>query len=410
LRLVRIENPQLVFIMETILKASEVEGIRSRMGFKNCLSEDCNGTGRERAGGLSLMWMEHVQFSISSYSLNHIHGECEDEETGEPWKLSCMYVFPEEQHKKKTWQLINSLARQGTGRWICCGDLNDILDSQEKKGGNVRSQMQVSYGRQIVVDWNLIDLGFEGYDFTWSNGREEEENIQCRIDKALANEEFINRFSPIKVSHLARFGSDHAAILISLEHTPPRDRRKKRIFRFEESWTKVANCEALVRHNRGRNPSNCVQKLDSLKQLGCAFGDHCLGEIKKEISRIEEMLKDPSLWSESMEDHMRYKSLEKEYGELLKRQETMWRQRSRAVWLKDGDGNTKFFHNKASQRAKVNHISKLKDEDGAWWKGEEQIERVLITYFDDLFSTSNPSNIEATCDVVKGKIFDEHKR
>lgn len=87
----------------------------------------------------------------------------------------------------------------------------------------------------------------------------------------------------------------------------------------------------------------------------------------------------------------------------------MWRQRSRAVWLKDGDRNTKFFHNKATQRAKVNNISKLRHEDGVWWKGEEQIERVLISYFDDLFSTSTPSNIEATCDVVKGKLSDEHK-
>lgn len=94
---------------------------------------------------------------------------------------------------------------------------------------------------------------------------------------------------------------------------------------------------------------------------------------------------------------------------LLKRQEIVWRQRSRAVWFKDGDRNTKFFHNKASQRAKVNNISKLKDEDGVWWKGDEQIERVLISYFDDLFSTSNPSNTEAICDVVKRKLSDDHK-
>jgi hypothetical protein len=60
-----------------------------------------------------------------------------------------VYGFPEEQHKRKTWQLIDSLARQSNGRWICYGDLNDILDSQEKKGGNVRSQMQLSYGSKL---------------------------------------------------------------------------------------------------------------------------------------------------------------------------------------------------------------------------------------------------------------------
>lgn len=77
------------------------------------------------------------------------------------------------------------------------------------------------------------------------------------------------------------------------------------------------------------------------------------------------------------------------------------------VWLRDGDRNTKFFHNKASQRAKTNGIKKIKDEEGVWWRGDDHIERVLINYFDELFSSSNPSNIEDTCEVVKGKLSED---
>jgi hypothetical protein len=120
-------------------------------------------------------------------------------------------------------------------------------------------------------------------------------------------------------------------------------------------------------------------------------------------------LKDQSPWSEAEIDRRRYKELEKEHGELLKTQETMWRQRSRAVWLRDVDRNTKFFHNKASQRAKTNNIKKIKDEEGVWWRGDEHIERVLINYYDELFSSSNSSNIEDTCEVVKGKLSEDHK-
>jgi hypothetical protein len=225
--------------METRLKATELDNIRSKLGFKNCLSVDCVGFGRERAGGLAVMWMEHLNVNISSYSINHIHGWCDDEETGESWGLTGIYGYPEEQNKRKTWQLVASLARQNQGRWLCCGDFNDILDAQEKKGGNDRSQSQLSIGRHVVAESSLIDLGFEGYPFTWSNGREEGANVQCRLDRALANVEFINRFSPIKVSHLPRFGSDHAAVLICLESPlSGNSRRRRRLFRFEESWTK----------------------------------------------------------------------------------------------------------------------------------------------------------------------------
>jgi hypothetical protein len=311
--------------------------------------------------------MEHLSVSINSYSLHHIHGFCDDEETGEVWSLTGIYGFPEEQNKKKTWQLISTLAGEVVGRWLCCGDLNDILDSHDKQGGISRSQGQLALGRQTVDACHLIDLGFEGYPFTWSNGREEEENIQCRLDRALGTEEFINRFSPIKIVHLPRFGSDHAAVLTCLEiPTQWNNRRRKRLFRFEESWTKEDRCEELIRHNWNHRAVSCAKKLEGLKGLGSEFGDHNLGKIKKELTRIEEQMKDQNLWSESAEGLLRFKSLEKQHGEILKRQETMWRQRSRAVWLQDEDRNTKFFHNKASQRAKVNEIKKLKDEDGVW--------------------------------------------
>jgi hypothetical protein len=67
------------------------------------------------------------------------------------------------------------------------GDYNDILDPQDKQGGNARSQSQFSFGRQTVADRAVLDLGFEGYPFTWSNGREGDNYIQCRLDRAMGN-------------------------------------------------------------------------------------------------------------------------------------------------------------------------------------------------------------------------------
>ncbi|MCI02340.1 hypothetical protein A2U01_0023372, partial [Trifolium medium] len=145
LRLTRLENPQLVFLMETRLKVDEMERIRSRCGFSSCLSVACSGSGRDRAGGLSLLWQDQVG------------------------------------HK-----------------WLCIGDLNDTLQADDKKGGLLRSQSQLGIGRQTVVACGLNDMGFEGYPFTWTNGRQGSENVQCRLDRALGTEDFLNRFSPWK--------------------------------------------------------------------------------------------------------------------------------------------------------------------------------------------------------------------
>jgi hypothetical protein len=42
--------------------------------------------------------------------------------------------------------------------------------------------------------------------------------------------------------------------------------------------------------------------------------------------------------------------LETERNNFLKAQEDLWRIRSRAIWVKSGDHNNKFFHQFANQR------------------------------------------------------------
>ena len=51
--------------------------------------------------------------------------------------------------------------------------------------------------------------------------------------------------------------------------------------------------------------------------------------------------------------------LRKEINEVLIKEEVMWSQRSRALWMKCGDRNTKFFHAMATQRQRKNRIEGL---------------------------------------------------
>lgn len=46
--------------------------------------------------------------------------------------------------------------------------------------------------------------------------------------------------------------------------------------------------------------------------------------------------------------------LKKEISILLVREEQMWKQRSRALWLKEGDNNTNYFHSRASHQFRRN--------------------------------------------------------
>lgn len=65
----------------------------------------------------------------------------------------------------------------------------------------------------------------------------------------------------------------------------------------------------------------------------------------------------------------------------------MWWQRSKITWLKYGDKNTRYFHNKALIRKKKNYIGRIRDHAGIWYVIENW-DCVIVDYFTQLFSFS----------------------
>ena len=51
-----------------------------------------------------------------------------------------------------------------------------------------------------------------------------------------------------------------------------------------------------------------------------------------------------------------------------------WRQKSREVWLKEGDKNTGFFHKMANSHRRKNCLSKIK-VNGTWLTEEQEIKK-----------------------------------
>jgi hypothetical protein len=74
---------------------------------------------------------------------------------------------------------------------------------------------------------------------------------------------------------------------------------------------------------------------------------------------------------------------------ILKKEELMWFQRSRAKWLKDGDRNTKYYQMKAVTRRRKNKVSMLRGEDKKWVENEEEIRGMANDFYKKLFSINN---------------------
>ncbi|XVF66789.1 hypothetical protein PTKIN_Ptkin10aG0066300 [Pterospermum kingtungense] len=76
------------------------------------------------------------------------------------------------------------------------------------------------------------------------------------------------------------------------------------------------------------------------------------------------------------------------------------------MWVKDGDKNTRYFHNLAFHRKHFNKIHVILDEHGVEEKTQEGIVGIFLKYFINLFSSSNPEDFEFVLDLMRSRITD----
>ncbi|KAF7820561.1 ribonuclease H [Senna tora] len=79
------------------------------------------------------------------------------------------------------------------------------------------------------------------------------------------------------------------------------------------------------------------------------------------------------------------KSLAKDLEEVLNQEETLWFQKSRSDWIRDGDRNTKYYHTKAITRRRRNKILMLKNQSGQWVEDLTEIRNIIVEFYKELF-------------------------
>ncbi|GLT34240.1 hypothetical protein SLA2020_087660 [Shorea laevis] len=97
---------------------------------------------------------------------------------------------PTFQHRKLLWENLTAVSATSSLfnlPWLLAGDFNEKLTNDDKRGGNPISQHKANLLQNCLDAYNLLDLGFNGPKFTWSNMRSILNLIQARLDRAFAN-------------------------------------------------------------------------------------------------------------------------------------------------------------------------------------------------------------------------------
>ncbi|XP_051204973.1 uncharacterized protein [Lolium perenne] len=192
-----------------------------------------------RSGGVLLLWKRGINIQQIYAAPNYIDVSVH-ESPEKIWRLTGIYGEPKWEDKYKTWDKLRELRTQNNMPWVVIGDFNEILFSTEKEGGNSRPDHFMQAFRDALSDCNLHDLGFLGDPFTWHRGR-----IRERLDRAVADHDWLLMHPEATLTHLDCMKSDHRPILLETERlsVPSRASGPKR---FEAKWLKEEGFREVV--------------------------------------------------------------------------------------------------------------------------------------------------------------------
>ncbi len=387
--MVRSLNPSRIFIQETKIEDSRVVKVVEKLGFAHHYNVSAIGI----ACGLLLAWKIGVDIEVTVTNQSIINVLIFSELEYHPWMLTLVHGPLSKYGRIPFWDHLNKIAAAFLSPWLCCGDFNCIVSQAEKKGGRSFVESSKEELRNFLGNCNLIDLGFKGNSFTWTNKRMGRDNIKERLDRAVANVEWKRLFPKATIKHLPMLSSNHAPLVINSHEDIPNGPKP---FRFEEAWTRDSNCSMVIKKSwvdRSRSPpqQSLFIRIKNVKVQLKWWNKFVFGSIQSRVTKVKDELERVQALDATLENGIKEEKLQKEYNECLRREELLWRQKSRVTWLTTSDLNTKFFHITTLVRRRRNQICFLKNNSGSWVQGNEAIGTSFSSFFLELFKSSNPS-------------------
>jgi hypothetical protein len=365
------------------------------MGLRGFFGIDSDGMSE----GLALFWHESIFMDIKDSGPRFIDAHIRFS-PGEPlFHVTFVYGEPQVCNRHRMWSLLSALRASSSLPWLVLGDFNEALWQYEHFSACLRSESQMAAFRDCVQVCELNDLGFSGLPYTYDNKRAGNSNVRVRLDRAMADNSWRDIYSDSSVVHLVSPCSDHCPVLLKLakESQPVVHGRQ---IRYEIFWERDPAMKELIDISwRELGPLGDLGSVSAglkvmMRKLH-AWGRKKFGNVTRELNRLREKLK--NLY-ENNAPRSEIRATSDMMNDLLYKEEMLWIQRSRIDWLKEGDRNTKFFHQNAVWRARKNKIAKLKDDNGVEQTVPSVMERMAVSYFQSLY-THHPS---LNCSTITG--------
>lgn len=393
MELIHSEKPDILLIQETKLNQSEISRlIGQQKQYGGCTSE-----ARGASGGILTMWnISKWSCSFVKTQQHWISVKLENRVNGTEVKIYNIYSPNHFREKEVCWTTLEEdLEEERDNNLILAGDLNLVMHSNEKRGGNFTADNFRNRLEHIMQEKDLVDLKPKNRKYTWSNRRLGAGNIMERLDRFLVNIGFLSSFSNGQSDILNTSASDHFPITLTLQsqsHLGPLP------FKYSSLWNQIPTARDIVKHAWSQHvegspifiwESKLKQTRQALKtwaKTNYKEPEAAKKDIKQNLEKIQRSIEAEGLTQQARQKEIR---LYAELSQTVRAEEIKWRLKSRQTWLREGDKNTSYFHKQATIRKARNTVNTIRDGEGNNHETQDSIKAAATSHFKSLLTEDN---------------------
>ncbi|XP_074277356.1 uncharacterized protein LOC141600993 [Silene latifolia] len=379
-------------ILETKIKQRNYGRIISSY-FSNlgtCCNLDLHSNGR-----ILLLWnLSTVVVTPLHVHSQFIHCEVFHNATCQVFHITFVYASNDARERDGLWShLIN--IKPLVNKWLILGDFNVIRDIFEKIGGTLPDLADIMDFNSCLYQCEVEDLTSSGCDFSWNNKQLPESRVWTKLDRALANVQWLTYF-PATSAHFPEPGvSDHSPVVVTIFEDPCRKSR----FSFLNCWLDHSDYDNIVHEAwnvpvYGSSTYKLFAKLKNVrKSLRLLHKEH-FTSISIKVQGLKQDLKDCQLAMQADNFSPELISKEKEllslYCKFKHIEKTIVQQQAKVQNLNHDDCSSKFFYAKIQERKHQQIIGQIKDRHGADRIGLDSVADGFVDYYKSLLGASSP--------------------
>jgi hypothetical protein len=340
------------------------------------------------SGGILLMWnkrvVEKLDDAVGYFSVSCKFRNIEDQKV---WMFTGVYGPNGDRDRRLMWNELAGIRSWWDVPWCLGGDFNVVRFPSEKVGSVNFTSTMYDFS-DFISGHGLVDIPLSGGLFTWSNNREI--SSMSHLDRFLFSADWNEGLANIFQKRMVRLNSDHFPVLLDCGSI----QRRRRPFRFENMWLTVEGFADLVKawwesySIRGMPSFVFASKLKALKVDLKHWNDTQFGNVSVQK---QQMMADLIALDEvedsrplSIEERGRKEQLIVGLEKVILMDEISWRQKSRALWLKEGDKNSSFFHRIANSNQNANTIGHL-SINGIASTDQDEIRNHIAQFYEQLY-------------------------